>query len=143
MVSIRFTSLVLGLLLTFVSLRDSIAQAHQVAATTANGNVPTAAGAAVTSINQELLDNAATTDGARRLKGRKMVMNDDMMKEGNVNGGPSKITSTNIHHEKKGKPSVECKLSETNVLPKKVSVVGLGPFNADYNVPRPHPPKNN
>lgn len=76
---------------------------------------------------------------------KEMVKDEDL-----INSGSSEISvathtaSRKCDHERREKKvSVESKLSCRSLLHMKVNVVGLLPFSADYNVPRPHPPKNN
>lgn len=72
----------------------------------------------------------------------------EMMKDLGLNGGSAEIsgathTSRKCDHEREEKIHVESKLRCRSLLHMEVNVVGLLSFSADYNVPRPHPPKNN
>ncbi|XP_058111791.1 uncharacterized protein LOC131255115 [Magnolia sinica] len=103
MVPIRITSLLLGFLLGFVSVSDSIANAQQDAIwpdSKADGNrLVAAATGGVVVVDQQVHsehDAATVHVGKKSIKGRKMMKllkKDEAIKEEGVNGGAPKMNS--------------------------------------------------
>ncbi|KAL6324461.1 hypothetical protein AAG906_013273 [Vitis piasezkii] len=119
MVPIKFTSLVLGLLLVLQALRVSLTQAHQARAMNGNGLAMT--GENVLLVKKGLLDgkpNAVTR--TRGLGGRKMVVDRVSRKgieEQGLNQENSKISGANhsvgnCELEGKGGLDVKCKIGD-------------------------------
>ncbi|KAK0587333.1 hypothetical protein LWI29_021107 [Acer saccharum] len=92
-------------------------------------------------VKVEKLDGvpSAAEDENSKLGGRKMIVKEMIQEE------DSAIISGAAHqYRRKGILNVECKLRNRTTSPsKKVKMGGFTAFNADYHVPKSHPPKNN
>ncbi|XP_029129534.1 uncharacterized protein LOC109807603 isoform X2 [Cajanus cajan] len=101
-------------------------------------------------VNVEIYHGFAETDQRTKfLHGRKMVSRGVLSRsnvvkaENGINMAKGFTTKWN-HEEGKGILNVKHKVSKKNSgHSTKVKMSGLVPLNADYYVPRPHPPKNN
>ncbi|XP_077236627.1 uncharacterized protein LOC143878210 isoform X2 [Tasmannia lanceolata] len=94
MIPIRFTSLLLGILLVILAVKDSIAHTHQEAASTAD-NYRFVVNNGYSAANQELSGDVDASNDKKWLKGRKMAVDNVLrkeMKEELVNKDASKIS---------------------------------------------------
>ncbi|KAA8542349.1 hypothetical protein F0562_023515 [Nyssa sinensis] len=127
MVSICFSSFALGVVFIFLCLRDSVAYTHQVMETLV------VADGSPLNFDKEVFNAVPTSVEAKNRRfgsgGRKMTEKMVMKKE-MVNLGKRKL-------------NVEHKLSNTSPPPVNVKKLGFVALNADYHVPKSHPPKNN
>lgn len=80
----------------------------------------------------------------KRTMGRKMVEADAGCRGASQISGAFLVAENSTDHKGKRKLKGESKFSNRSPHPVvKVKVGGFVAFNADYHVPKPHPPKNN
>ncbi|KAM3703358.1 hypothetical protein ACJW30_04G090500 [Castanea mollissima] len=152
MASIRFTSFMVMLILLHV--RETSAQTKAVGEVpvTDKNLLPTDRKSPM-NVEKETYDgvSAPAEVGDARLIGRKMMIKRvlGIVKEEGLKGEDSKnikgaVPSVgNCNHEGKGVLNENCKLRKRGPKPMDVKMAGFVAFNADYHVPRSHPPKNN
>ncbi|CAK7323181.1 unnamed protein product [Dovyalis caffra] len=111
--------------------------------------------------NSFLNDNKAMYDGVlasaglenTSFGGRKMMfeslMRKEMIKQGlneaekENSGAVHFVENCDPNYREKGALHVKCRMSSRKPLPMKKNMVRFTAFNADYNVPKSHPPRNN
>uniref|UniRef100_A0A2N9F4J5 BURP domain-containing protein n=1 Tax=Fagus sylvatica TaxID=28930 RepID=A0A2N9F4J5_FAGSY len=151
MASIRFTSFILMFIV--LHLRDSSAQSKALGKVlvTDVSELPKARKSPM-NVEEEIYDGVPVPAevGNAKLRGRKMMIKRalGMVKEESLIGDNSKIKGAahsvvNCNHEGKGVLNVNCKLRKRGPKPMGVKMAGFVAFNADYHVPKSHPPKNN
>ncbi|CAL5442050.1 unnamed protein product [Camellia sinensis] len=153
MVSIRFSSFVLGILFIFLALRDSVAYNHkakeEMIMVVTDGNAFMAIGHSPSTLEKEniyAVPSAVVEVNNGKLGGRKMmekvVLGKEMVKieEGMKIGEAPKISGANrfdryCKHRGKGKLNIECKLlgRSSSSPPMKVEK-----GRRNMNVPKPH-----
>ncbi|KAF3437995.1 hypothetical protein FNV43_RR20751 [Rhamnella rubrinervis] len=158
MVSIRLTSFVFLLLL--LHARHSIALTHQepIMDDKNGGGLAVVAGVSPSNFEKEIYNGVpamADNDvGKPRIGGRKMRLKRlmGMVEEEGIEGRDSKTSGEPVvngksHRMNKGISEIESKVRHTSSSTRgrglKVKMSGFIAFNADYHVPKPHPPKNN
>ncbi|CAK9147892.1 unnamed protein product [Ilex paraguariensis] len=140
-----------------LSLKGSVAYSHQAMEKTvvaADHEFAVAQGSPVI-VGKEIFGAVPTEaeDRNEKLTGRKMmlkrVLGKEMVTKEVMNNGQASKSSGATHsagncgHKEKGKLNVQRKLSDISTHNVKIKMDNFMAFNADYNVPRPHPPKNN
>lgn len=97
----------------------------------------------------------ADNDVGNPIGGKKMMLKRllEMVEEEGIEGRDSRTSGESVvmtgkdHRRNKGISEIEGKLlrytSSTRRRGLKAKMSGLIAFNADYHVPKPHPPKNN
>ncbi|KAM7479790.1 hypothetical protein LguiA_028003 [Lonicera macranthoides] len=151
MVSARLTSFVFGLLMfNLLALRDSFAYTHQATEKrVVEGNEVN-----VFATEKNILDGvptAAEVAGSDKIGGRKMMMMKKKKDENIMNGElSSKISGAtdnvgNCNNKGKRKHNIDCRLrnSSRRRHDVKLKMGSFAVLNADYHVPKSHPPKNN
>ncbi|GLT55013.1 hypothetical protein SLA2020_281670 [Shorea laevis] len=137
MVSMRFTSFILMIMVLHV--RDSIAHTkalgkEQLVTDDHIKRLPTAVRSQMNVDVEEEIDGgvASTAQVRTRLGGRKMMIE-----------GAAQYCVGNCRRGGKGILNVSRKLRKSGPRAMDVKMAGFEAINADYHVPKPHPPKNN
>ncbi|KAH7852579.1 hypothetical protein Vadar_026672 [Vaccinium darrowii] len=141
MVETRSNNFVLGLVVIFLALKDSLAHTHkgqeEMLMVVKGGNAFLASGVSPSTFEKENFDGMRNAAGGNngKLGGRKMMEKAEEGMKGLIaptNSGANCFVGN-------------CKLgaTSTSTTTVKVEREGFMAFSADYNVPRPHPPKNN